>query len=205
MKVKESKYNSIALDIAYRIVNGELTINSKLSGRSKFASEYNVSPETIRKAVSLLKTAGVVDVTEKKGIMIKSVEMAELYIKKNDSIKSLSQLNSNINGLIKQKKEIEEQINKNLKQVIDSATKMKTQKDITPFELLIFCESWIVGKTLGKIDVWLNTHSTIIGIKRNEKLIIAPGPEEIVHANDILIFVCENKDVDRMFDFIYNI
>ena len=45
------QYMRIARSIAQRIADGELQEGEKLSGRSKLSSEYNVSPETIRKAV----------------------------------------------------------------------------------------------------------------------------------------------------------
>ena len=38
----------------------------KLSGRSTLASLYNVSPETIRRSIALLKDMDVVEVAEKK-------------------------------------------------------------------------------------------------------------------------------------------
>ncbi|MDY0372402.1 MAG: GntR family transcriptional regulator, partial [Sphaerochaetaceae bacterium] len=48
-------YARIALDIANRIENGELLEGKRLSGRSLMSSEYGVSPETIRRAFSLLE------------------------------------------------------------------------------------------------------------------------------------------------------
>ena len=57
-----SLYYSIAVDLARRIVKREFTEGMKVSGRSLLASQYQVSPETIRKAIALLKDAGVVDV-----------------------------------------------------------------------------------------------------------------------------------------------
>ena len=41
-------YAKIAMDIANRIVNGEIPEGKRLSGRSLMSSEYGVSPETIR-------------------------------------------------------------------------------------------------------------------------------------------------------------
>ena len=48
------QYMQIALSIAGRIAGGDVPEGAKISGRSKLSSEYNVSPETIRKAVRLL-------------------------------------------------------------------------------------------------------------------------------------------------------
>ena len=52
--VVPSQYLQIALDLATRIAQGELTEGSRIYGRSVLASEYGVSPETIRKALRLL-------------------------------------------------------------------------------------------------------------------------------------------------------
>ena len=46
-----SQYLQIALDLATRIAKGELPEGSRIYGRSVMASEYNVSPETIRRAL----------------------------------------------------------------------------------------------------------------------------------------------------------
>lgn len=43
------QYMQIALSIAGRIAGGDVPEGAKISGRSKLSSEYNVSPETIRK------------------------------------------------------------------------------------------------------------------------------------------------------------
>ena len=58
------QYMRIARSIAQRIADGELMEGEKLSGRSKLSSEYNVSPETIRKAVQVLQDRAVVIVRE---------------------------------------------------------------------------------------------------------------------------------------------
>ena len=61
------QYMRIARSIAQRIADGELQEGEKLSGRSKLSSEYNVSPETIRKAVQVLQDRAVVNVREQSG------------------------------------------------------------------------------------------------------------------------------------------
>ena len=61
------QYMRIARSIAQRIADGELMEGEKLSGRSKLSSEYNVSPETIRKAVQVLQDRAVVIVRSARG------------------------------------------------------------------------------------------------------------------------------------------
>ena len=71
-----SMYHSIALDLAQRIINEEFPIGAKISGRSLLAGHYNVSSETIRKSVALLKDANVVSVSQGREVVVLSVEEA---------------------------------------------------------------------------------------------------------------------------------
>ena len=63
------QYLRIALDVAEKIAAGELEERQRLSGRSLLASEYAVSPETVRKALRLLANMKVVEVREKSGVV----------------------------------------------------------------------------------------------------------------------------------------
>jgi DNA-binding GntR family transcriptional regulator len=54
------QYLQIAQDLATRISKGKLEEGSTLYGRSVMSSEYNVSPETIRRALRLLADMKVV-------------------------------------------------------------------------------------------------------------------------------------------------
>ena len=74
------QYMQIALSIAGRIAGGDVPEGQKISGRSKLSSEYNVSPETIRKAVRLLSDMRVVDVREKSGVCVLSADNARRYL-----------------------------------------------------------------------------------------------------------------------------
>ncbi len=69
------KYIKIAIDIAQRIYNNEFKVGEKIRGRSTLSSKYNVSPETIRRAVSLLKDMQVVEVTEKVEYILNLLKM----------------------------------------------------------------------------------------------------------------------------------
>lgn len=48
------RYVKIAMAVAERIYRGEFAIGEKVRGRSTLAGQYGVSPETIRRATSLL-------------------------------------------------------------------------------------------------------------------------------------------------------
>jgi len=63
-----AKYEKIALDIAYSIQNDEYKIGEMVKGRSTLSGKYSVSPETIRRALTLLEELQVVSVIEKRHI-----------------------------------------------------------------------------------------------------------------------------------------
>lgn len=61
-----AKYEKIALDIAYSILNDEWEVGEMVKGRSTLSGKYSVSPETIRRALKLLEELQVVNVVEKR-------------------------------------------------------------------------------------------------------------------------------------------
>ncbi|WP_231571203.1 GntR family transcriptional regulator [Gordoniibacillus kamchatkensis] len=106
-------YKSISLDIAQRIVNGELPVNSKISGRTLLASKYHVSPETIRKSIGLLKDENIVSVSQGKEITVLSKRLAEDYIIKNQYLKSVYSLRQELEILLKEKQEMDYKFERN--------------------------------------------------------------------------------------------
>ena len=74
------QYMRIAVSVAGRIAEGQFAEGEKLSGRSKLSSEYQVSPETIRKAVQLLRDMQVVSVKEQSSIYVRSAGNARRYL-----------------------------------------------------------------------------------------------------------------------------
>ena len=73
-------YMRVAVSLAERIAAGELREGEKLSGRSKLSPEYNVSPETVRRALRLLADMKVVEVKEQSGVYILSADNARRYL-----------------------------------------------------------------------------------------------------------------------------
>ena len=61
------RYLTIAVDIATRIASGSILEGEKLKGRSILSTEYNVSPETIRRSMSLLSDKKVVRINASSG------------------------------------------------------------------------------------------------------------------------------------------
>ena len=79
-KVESPIYSQIALDIAFRISKGEIKEGTRLSGRSVLASEYKVSPETIRRSLRILEDMAIVKVFPGSGVEISSRAAAAGFI-----------------------------------------------------------------------------------------------------------------------------
>lgn len=56
---------------------------------------------------------------------------------------------------------------------------------------------WI-GHTIYKLDIRAKYGLNVIGIKRNKKMVILPGTNESILANDILIVVGLNTDIEKI-------
>ncbi len=190
-----AKYEKIALDIAYSIINGEWKIGEIVKGRSTLSGKYSVSPETIRRALKLLEELQVVSVIERKGILIKSKEAADNFIKENHSKDRILSLREEISKLMNEKMAIERSVFERLDSIIEQAMLLRNIGIIYPLELKIPGKSHLVGKTIGEARFWNNTGATIIGINRSGHLYLSPGPKLVFYANDIILYVGNYADI----------
>lgn len=186
---KTSKYEKIALDIAYSIVNDEWKIGDIIKGRSTLSGKYSVSPETIRRALKLLEELHVVEVIEKKGMLIKSKTAAVAYIKEYQSKDHVLSLRENIAKMIEEKRVIEDNMLVKLDKLIEEAVLLKNVGIIYPLEFKIPEGSPLIGRSIGDIRFWEHTGATIIGINRTGELVLSPGPKLVFFEGDVVFYV----------------
>ena len=195
-------YLKIALDIASRIVNGDFIEGKKLSGRSTLVGIYNVSPETIRRSIALLQDMDVVVVEEKSGITIKSKTNASSFLEKFKTKNEFATIKHDIYSLIEEKKELESKLENKINDLIEFATQLRNVGLIVPYESLVEPNSLIIGKTLGELNFWNNTGATIIGVKRDGKLYLSPGPYLAIKNGDIIVYVGESEVIENVNNYI---
>jgi K+/H+ antiporter YhaU regulatory subunit KhtT len=196
-------YLQIAVDVANKIISGKIKKEGKISGRSTLAGEYNVSPETIRKAMALLSDVEIVEVKQGTGIYVKSVENAEEFIRRYEIRSSINELKEEMHELIKQRETIEDKMNETMNAIIDYTSRFKNSEYVKVFEYYLNDEECnIYGKTLNELKMWENTGVTIVGIKREGKTILSPSHEEIIRKNDRLLYVGEPLSSIRLGDYI---
>lgn len=199
---EKAGYKSIALDIAQRIVSGEIPVGSKISGRSLLAGQYHVSPETIRKAIGLLKEENIVSVAQGKEITIVSNRHAYEYITKHDYLKSVYSLKQDLQLLLREKQAIDRKFESLLVEIIDASDRLQNLKPYNPIELRIRSDSHVVGMTIGNLLFWQNTGATIIALRRGTNVSISPGPHVVLREDDVLVVVGDDKVYEKTKQFL---
>ncbi|MCB2293527.1 GntR family transcriptional regulator [Clostridium algoriphilum] len=196
-------YKKIAIDLSNRILSGDFSIGDKLYGRSSLASEYNVSPETIRRAITLLSDMDIVKVTKGSGIVINSVDNCLNFIEKFKDIDCISSLKNNIVDLLQRKKELDKNIDDSIDELIDYSSRFRNSNPFIPFEFEIHNEMCVLDKSISETKFWQNTGATIIGVRRNGKLILSPGPCTTFKENDIFVVICDQNSYYKIKTFLY--
>lgn len=188
-RIEMPRYVKIAVDVASRIYKGQLIEGEKLRGRSILAGEYNVSPETIRKSMKLLEDKGVVEVNIGSGIIIKAPEKAYEFVESFKEKENIGSLRGTMKKLFEERAQIEKQIHEVNEKIIDFSYRFKNSDLIEPIEIGIPKGSHIIGKTVGESEFWHNTGGTIVGVKREEEILISPGPYLEFRQGDKILLV----------------
>lgn len=196
-------YQKIAIDIANRIISGHFAVGTKIYGRSTLSSEYNVSPETIRRSINLLYDMGIVEVNKGSGIIVKSVDSSLKFINKFKEIDALNSLKEEVITLLDDKREIESKIENVITQLIDYLNRFNNSSPFVPFKFEICSGLKIIGKTAGEVQFWKNTGATIIAIRRNNRLIISPGPDAVFKEKDFFIFIGDENSYNKVKNYLY--
>ena len=195
-------YMKIAIDVAGKISKNEIKVDTKISGRSTLASEYNVSPETIRKAMTLLSDMEIVEVKHGKGIYVSSKEQAVKFIDNYKTRASIKDLRNRINQIINEREALDQELYDATNTIIEYSIRFKNNEHIPIYQESVPEGSWVIGKCLKELMVWQNTGVTILAVKRYDNIQISPGPYEILRENDEILFVGDNSSGFRLNEFL---
>lgn len=201
-KVSEPIYKQIALDIAGRIYNEDLKVGEKIHGRSTLASKYNVSPETVRKAIKLLEDMEVVSSNKGSGVNILSKDNAYDFINRFHSTESVTSLKHDIESLMEEKKVIEKNIGDMIDKIVDYSNRLRYTNPLTPIEIELPKTCDLFGKSISEAKFWQSTKATIVAIRRKGELIISPGPFLIFKEGDNILVVGEEEILKNVEEFL---
>lgn len=195
-------YQSIALDIARRIVNQEFAVGEKLSGRTLLSSQYSVSPETIRKAIFLLKEANIVSVSQGKELQIISSEQAFLFLTHHQEMSSAYSLKQELELLLKEKDDIDLRFRKITNDIIQYSDRLKNINPFNPMEVEIPAASKIAGKSIRQLRFRQTADCLIIAIRRETQVYVAPEPDDVLEAGDRIVVIGSAAALQNIQQFI---
>lgn len=190
------------MDIAKRIHMGEIQVGEKVRGRSTLASQYSVSPETIRRSISLLSEMGVVRVYDKSGIFIESKEKAYLFIQQHKAKQNLHEIRQKIIQLQHRKFEIEKELNNYLDTLLEYSMGLERFSSKELHRVKIQPGSPIIGQTVASTQFWKHTNATILSVIRMEDEYISPGPDFMFTSEDILTVICAEENLSKVEEFL---
>ena len=196
------RYVKIAHDICSKILSGEFKEGDIIKGRSLLASTYNVSPETIRKAVTILANEGIVEVKQGVGIFVDSVIKAKQYADKWDAQSTIDEQYNKVTTLIEEANKLNIKLQEALNAMIDNF-KYQTNETINFQKATIPQGCWLNNKTIGEVYFWNYTEATIVAVVSNGNIQTSPGPDYPLKEGDTLILVGKDEvSYDRVLSFI---
>lgn len=184
-------YMRVAVSLAERIAAGELREGEKLSGRSRLSPEYNVSPETVRRALRLLADMKVVEVKEQSGVYVLSADNARRYLALCAGRSDIRDKQRRLRELLARQEQLHRRITELCTSILDETS--RTPESLPNYSCRV-PESWpYSGRNIGELHFWQETGATIVAIHRNLSCIISPGPCAELYAGDCVIFVGDSK------------
>ncbi len=188
--VVPSQYLQIALDLARRIAKGDLPAGSRIYGRSVMASEYNVSPETIRRALRLLADMKVVEVKPQSGAMVLSADSARRYIENFEENADVRALRARLREQMAEYEDLHRRMEETVKALVKSRDTFAAAGEPLPnYEVPVPKDSPCIGQSIGALKFWQSTGGTIVAIRRSQTVILSPGPYAELYAGDVIVLV----------------
>lgn len=185
-----AQYLQIALDIATRIAKGELSEGKRIYGRSVMASEYNVSPETIRRALWLLSDMKVVEVKPQSGAVVLSADNARRYMENFQKDEDAKILREQLKELAQESADVNRRLVETVKALMKRKETFAAANEPLPnYEVAVPNDSPLIGKSIGELKFWQSTGGTIVAIRRKQSLILSPGPYAELYGGDVILLV----------------
>ena len=192
------RYLAVAVDIARRVSAGEFSEGQSLPGNSLLASQYETSPETIRRSLGLLSEMGVVEVRPQSGTRVVSVDNADEYISYFEKDVEVRKTYDKICDLMREY----DKLNKAMMKAIDTfadrrMSMISVNAPLPNYKIVVPEGSAVIGKSIGDLKFWGVTGCTIVAVERGGEAIVSPGPFEQLAAGDGVLVVGPPSCVER--------
>lgn len=202
-KVVRPRYQQIAVDLAERIVENRYQVGEKIHARSTLANTYQVSPETARKAITMLVDLGIMEVRHGSGAYVASKENAQLFIQQYQDVQSIQEVKTEIMTSVEKQKAELNNFSQLLDQLVNQTKRMNSINPFLPFELKLTEKAKGLEQTISELNLWHETGATVIAISHNDELLLSPGPYAKLSLGDTLYFIGNELALQRMENFFF--
>lgn len=192
------RYQQIAYDIAAKIANGTYPEGQRTYVRSALASQYGVSSETARRAICVLSDLGIVKSAKGSGITIISAEKAADFVQQFRDVDSINDLRRELRDRILRHQSELQRIGNLLDQLLDRAERFHASNPLVPYQYTLAGNCRHLGRTLQELNFWHNTLATVVAIRRNDRLILSPGPFEALYEGDTVYYIGNHDCIARV-------
>ena len=93
--------------------------------------------------------------------------------------------------------------NKCLSGLIDKTDRFRSINPFVPFQIEITAHTPYINKSISDVNFWHNTSATIIAIKKENDLLLSPGPYAVFSEKNILYFIGDEDCFERVHKFLY--
>lgn len=167
------------------------------------ASEYNVSPETIRRALRVLADMKVIEVKPQSGALILSADSARRYIKNFQADMDIRSAWKELKTFLNEYNSLHKKISETVSTLIESHNSYsEARKPFPNYEIIIPTDSKLIGKNLNELKFWQSTGATIVAIRRGKSIILSPGPYMELFQGDLVILVGNSSAAEAAYHFI---
>lgn len=195
--MEQSRYQEIAIQIAHSIVISEYREGERIHGRSTLAGRFNVSPETIRRAIAILQNAGVVMVNQGIGITVTSKAQADKFLRAFDQKTEIHVFLDELKDYMDKRRELDLKIEGHLNKILLYTDRVMSRwMDVAEVEVRKNSEA--AGKTLTQLRIRERTGLTVIAVVRNGIEQFSPSTNFIIEGGDILLVVGADEGREKL-------
>jgi DNA-binding GntR family transcriptional regulator len=194
-------YERVAYEIAIQIANGKYAEGAKIKGRSLASTQFNVSTETMRKALNVLQDHGVIAIKEQSGAEVISKQQALAFSEVFRDEIALKNSFQTFHALMDESKVLQQRIKKELTRLQRKYDINHSSTPIRTFDYQLIEGHPLVNQPLRLHNFYKLTGATLYGIVGSVTL-SSPSSEYVFQPLDILYFSGDETVMTRTMEFL---
>ncbi|HIX69399.1 MULTISPECIES: GntR family transcriptional regulator [Enterococcus] len=202
-KISMPRYQQIAIALAERIVQNRYHEGEKIHARSTLASNFNVSPETARKAINVLVDLDIMEVRHGSGAYVASRAKAENFLTQYHEVRSIQETKGEILASVKRQQQELENFSTLLDSLVNQTKRIQHTAPFIPYQILLTDKALHLNASIGELNIWQQTGATIVALQHDERLLLSPGPYAKFEEGETVFFVGDELSVQRVHRFFY--